>query len=49
MWLVSVAPDASGDPLHERKKYECKVCGGTVSSPFRQEVLRRFGLFPISS
>ena len=46
MWLVSLAPSASGDPLHERKKYECKVCGGTVNSPFRQEVLRRFGLVP---
>ena len=46
MWLVSVARDPSGGPLHERKKYECKVCGGTVNSPFRQEVLRRFGLVP---
>jgi hypothetical protein len=49
MWLVSVTRPASGDALHERKKYECKVCGGTVDSPFRQEVMRRFGLVPISS
>jgi len=46
MWLVSVARHASGDPLHEREQYECKVCGGTINSPFRQEVLRRFGLVP---
>src|SRR6187399_3175792 len=46
MWLVGVASDPSADPLHERKKYECKVCGGTVNSPFRQEMLRRFGLVP---
>jgi hypothetical protein len=46
MWLVSVARDASGDPLPGRTKYECKVCGGAVDNPFRQEVLRRFGLVP---
>ena len=49
MWLVSLAPSASGDPLHERKKYECKVCGGTVNSPFRQDCCAASGLFPISS
>ena len=45
MWVVSVARDASGQH-HERKRYECKVCGGIVDNPFRQEVLRRFGLVP---
>jgi hypothetical protein len=44
MWLVNAT--LHGDPHCERMKYECKVCGGTVDSPFRQEVLHRFGLVP---